>query len=216
MTNSREIILNRIGRSLKRIGDVADINEAFATLIRQKREPVQPPLSETLVEGFVRAAGEAAATVHSLNTLDEFAPWLEKLARKNQPLVLSPNIQELAGRLSRFNITEDVKLSRNWGIVRAYAGIAETGTVVSFSEDCPSGMLFLVERLIVVLNKEDIVAYQEDIWQKLRQRFGGNMPRAVNFITGPSRTADVEQTIQLGAHGPRWVDYVLVSGNSGA
>lgn len=212
MTNSRETILNRIGRSLKRIGDVADINEAFATLIRQKRVPVQPPLSDSVVEVFIRAARESAAEVHSLNTLDEFGRWLEKLARKNQPFVLSPNIQELIGQLSGFKITEDIKAPRNWGIVRAYAGIAETGTVVSFSEDCPSGMLFLVERLIVVLNKDDIVAYQEDIWRKLRQRSGGGMPRAVNFITGPSRTADVEQTIQLGAHGPRWVDYVLISG----
>ncbi len=211
MTNNRETILRRIGQSLRRIGEVGDIDEAFATLVRQKREPVQPPLSDSVVEVFVRAAGESAATVHLLDSLEEFGPWLKKWARRNQPVVLSPNMQVLADQLSKFKVTEDVKNPNNWGIVRACAGIAETGTIVSFSDDCPSGMLFLVERLIVVVDKQDIVAYQEDIWQKLRQRFGGNMPRAVNFITGPSRTADVEQTIQLGAHGPKWVDYVLIS-----
>jgi L-lactate dehydrogenase complex protein LldG len=41
------------------------------------------------------------------------------------------------------------------------------------------------------------------------------MPRTVNFITGPSRTGDIKQRIQLGAHGPRRLHIVLVDERSG-
>ena len=53
------------------------------------------------------------------------------------------------------------------------------------------------------------MAWFEDAWAVLRARPEG-MPRATNIISGPSRTADVEQTIQLGAHGPRRVHVILV------
>ena len=62
---------------------------------------------------------------------------------------------------------------------------------------------------IVVLRASDIVAYSEDVWAKLRNELG-SMPRTVNFITGPSRTGDVEQMLQLGAHGPRCLHVLLI------
>jgi len=64
---------------------------------------------------------------------------------------------------------------------------------------------------IVVLREADIVAGYEDAWERLRARYGKNtMPRTVNTITGPSRTGDIEQTIELGAHGPRRMHIVVV------
>ena len=49
------------------------------------------------------------------------------------------------------------------------------------------------------------------VWVRLRERYGKNgMPRTVNTITGPSRTGDIEQTIELGAHGPRRMHIVVV------
>jgi L-lactate dehydrogenase complex protein LldG len=60
-----------------------------------------------------------------------------------------------------------------------------------------------------VLHKNRIVPYMEDAWALLRKE-KGDLPRAVNFVSGPSRTADIEQTIVLGAHGPYRVHIVLV------
>ena len=58
---------------------------------------------------------------------------------------------------------------------------------------------------------EDIIGDYESLWARVRDHYGkGQMPRTVNWITGPSRSGDIEQTILLGAHGPRSVHIVVV------
>ncbi len=59
------------------------------------------------------------------------------------------------------------------------------------------------------MGRGQIVRHLEDLWAQLRARLDG-MPRAVSLITGPSKTADVEQTMQYGAHGPRRLHVILV------
>jgi L-lactate dehydrogenase complex protein LldG len=94
----------------------------------------------------------------------------------------------------------------------AFAGVAETGTLVLLSgPDNPTTLNFLPETHIVVLPKQAVTGSYEDAWDRLREHVGeGVMPRTVNLITGPSRTADIEQTIELGAHGPRRLHIILV------
>jgi L-lactate dehydrogenase complex protein LldG len=98
------------------------------------------------------------------------------------------------------------------GISHAEAGIAETGTLALVSgPENPTTLNFLPDNHIVVLRAADIAGDLEAIWTKLRKRYGkGAMPRTVNFITGPSRSGDIEQTILLGAHGPRALHIVIV------
>jgi len=94
----------------------------------------------------------------------------------------------------------------------AFAGIAETGTLMLTSGRAgPTTLNFLPETHIVVLRAHDIAGSYEDAWDRLRAaQAGAPLPRTVNLITGPSRTADIEQTIQLGAHGPRRLCILLV------
>jgi L-lactate dehydrogenase complex protein LldG len=60
---------------------------------------------------------------------------------------------------------------------------------------------------------DQVVAAYEDGWERLRA--GDGMPRTINFITGPSRTGDIEQRIELGAHGPRRLHIILVDDRQG-
>ena len=98
-------------------------------------------------------------------------------------------------------------------LVIAFAGIAETGTVMLLSSPAsPATLNFLPEMHIIILPEAAIVGAYEDAWANLRAASGaGVMPRVVNWITGPSRTADIEQTLLLGAHGPRLLHILLLA-----
>ncbi len=94
----------------------------------------------------------------------------------------------------------------------ALAAVAETGTLALVSgTDNPTTLNFLPDSHIVVLYAEDVVGDLETVFERVRARYGaGKMPRTLNFITGPSRSADIEQTLLFGAHGPRRLHIVLV------
>jgi len=97
-------------------------------------------------------------------------------------------------------------------VTTALAAVAETGSIAFASdEQTPSTLNFLPENHIVVLYESQIVNRTEDVWSQLRSM--PSIPRAVNLVTGPSRTGDVEQTIELGAHGPRRMHVLLVAAN---
>ena len=93
------------------------------------------------------------------------------------------------------------------GITGAACAIAETGTLVLLSgRETPPTVSLLPETHIAVLSRARVVRTMEDAWALLR---ADGLPRAVSFVSGPSRTADIEQTVTLGAHGPYRVHIVL-------
>lgn len=97
------------------------------------------------------------------------------------------------------------------------AAVAESGVLMLVSgPDTPTTLNFVPEHHLVVVDESRIVSHMEDAWQVLRKHAAerGSMPRAVNLISGPSRTADVEQTLQLGAHGPRHLHVMILAAGS--
>jgi L-lactate dehydrogenase complex protein LldG len=97
-------------------------------------------------------------------------------------------------------------------LAKAHSGVAETGTLMMASgADNPVTLNFLPDVSIVVLEAKDIAGDYETAWDKLRKNYGTReMPRTLNMVTGPSRTADIEQTLLLGAHGPRSLHIIIV------
>ena len=92
----------------------------------------------------------------------------------------------------------------------AFAAVAESGTLALVSgADNPSTLNMLPDNHIVVLFAQDVVGDYESVFDKVRALYGAVMPRTLNFITGPSRSADIEQTLLFGAHGPRRLHIVL-------
>jgi L-lactate dehydrogenase complex protein LldG len=97
-------------------------------------------------------------------------------------------------------------------VSHAFGAAAETGTLMLTSgADNPTTLNFLPDTHVVVLRAGDIAGDYETLWRRLREQYGaGTMPRTVNWITGPSRSADIEQTLILGAHGPRRLHVIVV------
>jgi L-lactate dehydrogenase complex protein LldG len=96
------------------------------------------------------------------------------------------------------------------GITGTFCAIAETGTLVVLAgADTPTATTLLPDTHIAVVRADRIVSGMEEAFARVR-RERGPIPRAMNLISGPSRTGDVEQTIVLGAHGPFRVHIVVV------
>jgi L-lactate dehydrogenase complex protein LldG len=125
-------------------------------------------------------------------------PWLLRLPWASRPLL---TIEQ-----GRADPADPV------GVTPAFAGIAETGTLMLISgAETPTTLNFLPDTHIVVLRAEQVVGPYEEAWTALRDKCGRDAwPRTVNLITGPSRTADIAQELIMGAHGPRRLHIVLV------
>ena len=98
------------------------------------------------------------------------------------------------------------------GVSYALAGVAETGTlVVGAGKDNPVTLAFLPGIHIIIVARDTIVGTYEEALARVRKIYGASgMPRTLNYISGPSRTADIGGKIVIGAHGPRTLGVIIV------
>jgi L-lactate dehydrogenase complex protein LldG len=95
-------------------------------------------------------------------------------------------------------------------VTGAFAALAETGTLMLLTgPDTPATVSLLPETHVALVAASRVVSHMEVAWDLARAACG-ELPRGVNFISGPSRTGDIEQKMVLGAHGPRNVHIVIV------
>ena len=226
MSEGRRAVLAAVARALGREGPDPTSRAALEGRLAEHRPNLIPGRSNLPHAGrvalFIEMAREAAATVAVLPSRaavpDAIADYLRG---ENLPpgLILAPDPMLetlpwperplLSIRSGRADGSEAVSLTH------AFAGIAETGTLMLRSgPDAPTTLNFLPDTNIVLLEAQRIVGAYEEAWALLRA--AGPMPRTVNFITGPSRSADIEQTLQLGAHGPRRLHILLLDAEPAA
>lgn len=146
----------------------------------------------------------------------------EFLARHNLPSILKAAPDE---RLAAIPWARSSALTVSEGrgededavsVTAAFAGVAETGTLMLLSgPESPTTLNVLPDTHVAVVRSGDIAGTYEEAWARLRAERAA-LPRTVNFVTGPSRTADIEQTLLLGAHGPRRLLIVIVDDNEKA
>lgn len=225
MSAGRDAIMGGLHRALKRGAEAADA--AARQTVDQRLDAAArglvpargriPPAAQ--VDLFEAMAVEQAATVTRIASLDEVPAALAdylKAANLAPKLRLAPS-PELQNLLWDSQPMIEIETGRAQGsdqvsLTGAVAGVAETGTLLLASgPEAPTTLNFVPDNHVVVLKASQVVGAYEDGWDRLREIYGrGSLPRAVNLITGPSRTADIEQTIQLGAHGPRRLHILLV------
>ena len=228
MSGARDQIFGSIRKSLKR----GPLSDADAAPLRQRLAAPKPNLipartqgrdADGLVAMFQKYIEEADATV----TLVPDAASVPRavtayLASRNLPAeaVMAPDPALdaypwrdqplLQIRRGRAQETDAVS------ITSAFAAIAESGTVMLASgAERPTTLNFLPGTHVVVLRKDQVVGTYEQAWARLRETAtarGEAMPRAVNLVSGPSRSGDIEQQLFLGAHGPVRLHIIVVDG----
>ena len=185
--------------------------------LRHPPTQLRPQWDDDPVERFVSKLRAVAASVDVVRTAADVPISVQTFLQENDlPLVavVAPD-----DRLNCYSWPDDLKIARRnvtpddvTSITTAEAGVIETGSLVLCSSPkSPTSMNFLPENHIVILHQDQLVRNLEDGWANALDSSGG-IPRTVNFITGPSKTADVEQTIEYGAHGPRRLHVILLAG----
>lgn len=216
--DAREQILSDIRRSLNRTTSLhKSVSAALVARLAGHSVHVQPVVDTVPVNQFVaksKAVASTVATVPSLMQVPEAVTQYLTTSSQKLEVVVAPD-----PLLDGIDWPASIKVERRQAgrqdvvsITGVFAAIAETGTLVLLSgAHSPTTLNFLPDVHIAIVRREQIVTHIEDVWRRIRSELT-DMPRTVNLITGPSRTADIEQTIQLGAHGPRSLHVILCEG----
>lgn len=189
-------------------------NAAEQAISSGKRGP-QPELSGDLQERFLQKVESMSSTTDRIASREELPQAVARYLLESglgSEAVVSPDLAALDWNGAGLSVVaRGAQDADKVGITACYCAIAETGTLMLISRSStPPTLSLLPETHVALVTPENVVPSLEDAFVRLRQEFPA-MPPAINFISGPSRTADIEQTIVLGAHGPCRVHIILVS-----
>ena len=220
---SRDAILGRVRSALRKTGaGTASLADAEAYIAAHAQGP-RPAMPADLVTRFLQRATDMASTVERIGSRTDIPA---AVARYLDALELPP---ELAAQKSHAGVCWPEFADLDWsgagleiearptdghdrlGITGSFCAIAETGTLVFTSGAAtPTATALLPDTHVAVVRAERVVSGMEEAFALVRTENDG-MPRAMNMISGPSRTGDIEQTIVLGAHGPFRVHILLLA-----
>ena len=224
MTSARDDILSNIRRSLGVSGSERTRRQIVDDRLEHAPRGVVPERGQVTGRDrltlFRTQAELALATVAEVESAADVPRAVADFLRgHNLPATIrrgdDPRLEAMPWDDTALEIAKGVSAGNDLNAVsHAFGGVAETGTLVMVSgHENPSTLNFLPDNHIVVVSAKDIAGPYEEVWGRVRYAFGkGEMPRTVNFITGPSRSGDIEQTMLLGAHGPRRLHVIVVNG----
>lgn len=219
--SSREDILRRVRANLGvAAGDEARRAAARAVLAAKAVGP-RPALAGDLAARFRMKSEAMASTVDAVATLAEVPAAVARyLAERGLAprAVCWPELAALDWAAAGLAVEGRAATGDDaTGITGCFCAIAETGTLMLASGPQTAATTSLLpETHIAVVPVSRIVPAMEEGFALLRAEGGEALPRAVNFVSGPSRTGDIEQTIVLGAHGPYRVHLILVGASAAA
>jgi L-lactate dehydrogenase complex protein LldG len=219
---SRENVLTRIRAALGRRGpEEAARSAAYAYMAAHAQGP-RPLPSGDLVAAFLARASDMESTVERVPTLDDVASAVGRYIASLDGACSDPTQNPRAGvcwpefgwlewKAAGLTIESRPTVGHDaLGITGCFCAIAETGTLVFVTAaDTPTATFLLPETHVAIVRADQIVPGMEEAFGRVRAECC-TMPRAINLVSGPSRTGDIEQTIVLGAHGPRRLHIVLV------
>ena len=212
---ARENILARIRAANAVAKSSVDLGGAPERRISEHPRGPHPDLSWDALQKFIDQSRASASSVDQIDRIEDLPTAVSKYLAENaleKHLVGWDDYQSLDWASAGLEMeARPAQGSDKVGVTGSFCAIAETGTLVTLSgEFSPATTSLLPETHIAVLRTSRIVKTMEDVWSLVRQEVG-DLPRQVNFISGPSRTADIEMTLVYGAHGPFRVHVILLN-----
>ena len=215
--SARELILDRI----RRANGAAPGREASTAAWMRGESGAAPRPAQGASQGPARLDQFEAKVIAASATLSRVsdaaalpAALADQLRARNLPAAIRTGSDPLFRGLDWGGIERSEgpgRIEEPVTVSRAEFAMAETGTLVLASgPDNPVTLTFLGETHFIAVRAEDVMGGFDDLWPAWRAR--GLNPRTINMVTGPSRSADIGQTLQLGAHGPVAVHVFLIDG----
>ena len=215
---ARDRTLARVREALgKKLPDAQAKANAEAYVTTHRHGP-RPQMPADLRARFIERARDMSSTVESIAAMSEapqaIARYLDTLAPEigqSRTGVCWPEFATLDWSTAGLSIASRPTLGDDLlGITGCFCAIAETGTIViTSSATTPTATALLPDTHVAIVRTERIVSGMEEAFALIRAEQGAT-PRALNLISGPSRTGDIEQTIVLGAHGPFRVHLLVI------
>jgi len=170
-------------------------------------ESVFYPLEDSLEETFKKNLENVDGIVRLFSNEKDLFEDLKSLLNsfnKDEIICREPDI---ADQLNKYSIpfSQHSILPENTevGITNCEFLVAHTGSVMVSSAQRGGRQLFIYPNThVVIAKKNQLVDYLEKAYAGILEKYKENLPSQITLITGPSRTADIEKTLVLGAHGP--------------
>ena len=212
---AREQVFDNVRQSLAQL-DSSVKNYAREEFDRvMDADPPIPVVDGLLIDSFIDKHMAVHGTVSIVKNYSEVPAAVSDFlaAHDLPPKMLVGGSNYLAG----FDWPEDWDIEKrpaektdSVSVTDAVCAIAETGTIMLVnSSEFSSTHAFVPENHLVIIDAGQIVRHLDDALEIASSRIENNSP-AVHMVTGPSKTADVEQTIQYGAHGPRRLHAIII------
>jgi L-lactate dehydrogenase complex protein LldG len=207
--NSREEILTRI-RQAKQHQPVTLPPEPDWTSNSYK-EPILP-LSKCFAKELEAVNGQCSIVHSKEEAMSIIAHMVEK-EQITSLFCLDASLQNLLqAHCIPFRSDPDDFTDMQVGITRCEYLIARTGSVMVSSAHVSGRRMNVFPPIHIVLaNVSQLVSYVEDAYVAIQAKYKTHLPSMISLITGPSRTADIEKTLVLGAHGPKKLWVILVN-----
>lgn len=213
--SARSEVLGRVRGALEKSGNTGRSDPKELELALAARQPgVRPAISPATVALFRAKAEANLITIHDLHALEEVPAKVGAIldaAQLPHDISVAPALLGLSWPQAMAVRAQKARIDERLTVSMATAAIAETGSLVLCSGDSgPSSLSYAAEQHVIVLKQEDIAGFLEEGVAKVRVR-NSLWPRAVNVISGPSRTADVAGIVVRPAHGPKAVHLLLIA-----
>jgi len=207
-STSREKVLKRVRDAL------IEKTEPPYPIIDQE-SPVFKEMTEPLDVNFAQELVKVSGKFVYSESEDEFTALLKQfILEKDWPVLFcfDPIVQKILKEAGiPFVSSREEFLESRIGITRCEFLIARLGSVMISSHQSPGRKINVFPDVHLVIGyTSQLVPDLKHALAAIRKKYSHNYPSMISFITGPSRTADIEKTLVLGAHGPRELYVFLI------